>query len=79
MGIRKGMDVIWALDAIYIYIYIYIYYALIYALIYVCTYVKERKGSLKLLHQFYIWSYKHRFSADLVFWCEAYWVGGSGT
>ena len=42
-------------------------YALIYAFIYLCTYVKERKDSLKFVHQFYIWSYKHRFLADLAF------------
>ena len=54
-------------------------YALIYALIYLCTCAKERKGSLKFLHQFYIWIYKHRFLADLAFWREGYWLGGSGT
>ena len=52
-------------------------YALIYALIYLCTCVKERKDSLKFLDEFYIWSHKHRFSADLSFWREAHWVGGS--
>ena len=65
------MYVIWALDAVFV-------YALIYALS-LCTCVKERKASLNLRNWFYIWSYKHQFSADVEFWLEGYWVSDSGT
>ena len=54
-------------------------YTLIYVLIPLCTCVKERKVSLKFLHQSYIWSYNNQFSTDLAFWHEGHWVGGSGT
>ena len=43
---------------------------------YLCTCVKEMKASLKFLHKFYIWIYKHRFLGDLEFWREGTgWMG----
>ena len=62
MGTRKGMDIIWALDAIW-------YICLCTDL---CTYLfmhlcERKKRFIKISTPFFIWSYKPRFLVDLAF------------
>ena len=40
---------------------------------------KRKKSFINIPRLIYVWSYKHRFLADLEFWREGYSVGGSET